>query len=207
MSLVRLAPAVFAAAALAAAAGAAPAQAPAADPAKVQAGAYVIEPFHTRVQFSVDHMGTSVWWGDFTGVKGTLTLDPKAPAASKLSVTIPTASVTTTNSVLDGELKDPTWFDAAKFPTITFVSTKVTPVGKDKAMVTGDLTFHGVTKPVTLETTFYGAGPNPMTKAYTAGFNAKGQIKRSDFGVGKYVPLVGDVVTITISAPFTKTAG
>ena len=119
-------------------------------------------------------------------------------------MTIPTGSVTTTNAVLDGELKDPTWFDAAKFPTITFKSTKVTQTSPTTAKVAGDLTFHGVTRPVTLDTTFFGAGANPMNKKYTVGFNAKAHIKRSDFGVSKYAPMLGDDVELTISAPFTK---
>ena len=179
----------------------------AADAASVQAGTYSVEPSHTRVLFAVNHMGFSTWYGDFTGAKGTLVLDPKAPANSKLEVTLPTASISTTNTVLDGELKAADWFDAAKYPTITFTSTKVTPTGADTAKVTGDLTLHGVTKPVTLDVKFHGAGPHPMTKAYTVGFDAHGSLKRSDFGVSKYIPVVGDDVEITISAPFEKKAG
>ena len=177
------------------------------EPAAVPAGTYAIEPSHTRVLFSLNHMGFSTWYGDFTGAKGSLTLDPKAPAASKVEVTLPTASVSTTNATLDGELKGADWLDAGKYPTITFVSTKVVPTGADTAKVTGDLTLHGVTKPVTLDVKFHGAGANPMTKAFTVGFDAHGALKRSEFGVTKYVPLVGDEVEITISAPFEKKAG
>jgi polyisoprenoid-binding protein YceI len=176
----------------------------AADPASVPAGTYALESSHARVAFAVDHMGFSTWYGDFTGAKGTLTLDPKNVAASKLDISIPTGSITTTNAVLDGELKDPSWFDAAKYPTITFRSTSVASTGADTAKVTGDLTFHGVTKPVTLDVKFHGAGANPMSKAYTVGFDAVGSLKRSDFGVSKYVPLVGDKVDLVISAPFEK---
>jgi polyisoprenoid-binding protein YceI len=176
----------------------------AADPSSVQVGTYALEPSHARVAFAVDHMGFSTWYGDFTGAKGTLTLDPKNVAASKFDITIPTGSITTTNAVLDGELKDPSWFDAAKYPTITFRSTSVASTGADTAKVTGDLTFHGVTKPVTLDVKFHGAGANPMSKTYTVGFDATGSLKRSDFGVTKYVPLVGDKVDLFISAPFEK---
>jgi polyisoprenoid-binding protein YceI len=176
----------------------------AADPASVPAGTYALESSHARVAFSVDHMGFSTWYGDFTGAKGSLTLDPKNVAGSKLDITIPTGSITTTNAVLDGELKDPSWFDAAKYPTITFRSTSVASTGADSAKVTGDLTFHGVTKPVTLDVKFHGAGANPMSKAYTVGFDATGSLKRSDFGVTKYVPLIGDKVDLFISAPFEK---
>lgn len=176
----------------------------AADPASVQAGTYALESSHARVAFAVDHMGLSTWYGDFTGAKGSLTLDPKNVAGSKLDITIPTGSISTTNATLDGELKDPSWFDAAKYPTITFRSTSVAATGADSAKVTGDLTFHGVTKPVTLDVKFHGAGANPMSKAYTVGFDATGSLKRSDFGVTKYVPLIGDKVDLFISAPFEK---
>ncbi len=183
------------------------AQAPVANPAPaaVQAGTYAVETSHTRVQFSVSHMGFSDWYGDFTGVTGTLKLNPKALAKSSVAVTIPVASVSTTNATLDGELKDPNWFDAAKYPTITFTSTKVTPTGPRSALITGNLTFHGVTRPVVLKTTFLASGTNPMTKGYTVGFNATTSFKRSDFGVKTYLPLIGDTVTLRISAAFEKT--
>jgi len=174
------------------------------DPAAVQAGAYTLETSHARVLFATSHMGFSTWYGDFTGATGTLSLDPKNIAAAKLEVSIPTASVTTTNAKLDEELKSPAWFDAATYPTITFKSTKVTPTGPTTAQVTGDLTFHGVTRPVTLDATFKASGVNPMNKAYTVGFEVKGALKRSDFGVKTYVPLIGDDVDLTISAPFEK---
>lgn len=174
------------------------------DPSAVEAGAYKLETSHARVVFATSHMGFSTWYGDFTGATGTLTLDPKSPAASKLEVSIPVASVTTTNAKLDEELKSADWFDAATYPTITFKSTKVTVTAPGEAKVEGDLTFHGVTKPVTLDATFKASGQNPMTKAYTVGFEVKGALKRSDFGVKTYVPLIGDDVTLTISAPFEK---
>ena len=175
------------------------------DPATVKAGNYALESSHARVAFGVDHMGLSTWYGDFTGAKGTLVLDPANISASKLEITIPAASITTTNAIVDGELKS--WFDVTKFPTITFKSTAVTSMGKDAAKVTGDLTFHGVTKPVTLDVKFHGAGPNAMSKAYTVGFDATGSLMRSDYGVKKYVPVVGDKVDLFISAPFEKKPG
>jgi polyisoprenoid-binding protein YceI len=173
-------------------------------PASVQAGTYAVEPSHARVLFAVDHMGTSTWYGDFTRASGTLKLDPKNPAASQLEVSVPTASVSTTNTVLDGELKAADWLDAAKYPAMTFRSTKVTVTGPGRATVAGELTLHGVTKPVVLDARFKGAGPNPMTKAYTVGFDATGKIKRSAFGVTKYVPLVGDDVELILSVPFVR---
>jgi polyisoprenoid-binding protein YceI len=174
------------------------------DPAAVPAGTYVLETHHARVLFAVSHMGFSTWYGDFSGATGTLTLDPKNPAAASLSVSIPVASVSTTNATLDDELKSPAWFDAAKFPTITFTSTTVALTSPTTALVAGEVTFHGVTKPITLQAAFKAFGTNPMSKAVTIGFEVKGQLKRSDFGVTTYVPLIGDDVELIISAPFEK---
>lgn len=183
---------------------AAPAGPASTDAKAVQAGTYAVEPGHTRVQFTVSHMGFTDWYGDFTGASGSLTIDPAKPAASKLDISIPTASVSTTNAKLDGELKSADWFGADQYPTIRFVATKVAPTGASTARITGDLTFHGVTRPVTLIARFHGAGVNPLSKAYTAGFNATTTIRRTDFGVKTYVPLIGDEVAIRISAAFEK---
>jgi polyisoprenoid-binding protein YceI len=182
------------------------AQVPTADtnPAAAHAGSYSVEPGHTRVLFSINHMGFTTYYGNFTGVSGTLKLDPKKPAASSVEVSIPTASVSTTNTVLDGELKAADWFDAAKYPAITFKSTKITPTGHGGAKITGDLTMHGVTKPVVLTAKFNAGGVNPLDHNYTVGFDATTTLKRSAFGVAKYVPLVGDEVTVTISAAFEQ---
>ena len=176
-------------------------------PKDVQAGTYAVEPYHTRVQFTVNHFGFTDWYGDFTNVSGELTLNPAHIEQSKLDISVPVASVSTTNAKLDGELKGDQWFGADKYPTIHFVSTKIVRTGPAKAAITGNLTFHGVTRPVTLQATFNGAGVNPLDKAYTAGFNATTSIKRSDYGVKMYVPMVGDETTLRISAAFEKKAG
>lgn len=189
---------------LAAAAIAQPAPAVSRDPRSVPAGNYSVEPTHTRIQFTVSHMGFTDWYGDFTGASGSLRLDPAHLAASKVEISIPVASVSTTNATLDGELKSADWFDAARFPAIRFVSTRVVRAGPDRATIGGTLTLHGVTRPVTLAASFNGAGINPLSKAYTIGFNGVTTIRRSDFGVTKYVPLVGDSVTVRISAAFER---
>ena len=175
-----------------------------ADPATVQTGTYAVEASHTRVQFSVSHMGFSTWNGDFSKASGALALDVKNPRADMVDITIPTASVSTTNAVLDGELKGADWFDAAKYPTIRFVSTKVTRTGPGVADITGDLTFHGVTRPIILKAKFNGAGVNPLSKAYTVGFEANGLIKRSDFGVKYGLPNVGDDVKMVFEIEAIK---
>jgi polyisoprenoid-binding protein YceI len=196
---------ILLAAALAAAPLAAAAQtAPSTNPAATQAGTYQVEPSHTRILFAVSHMGFTTWFGQFTHASGTLTLDPKTVAHSSFDITLPANSVTTTNAKLDGELNSPEWFDTAKYPTIEFKSEKVVRTGAKTARVTGELTFHGVTRPETLNVTFNAAGLNPLTKAYTVGFNATGTIDRADFNQKTYAPLIGTEVTLTISAAFVK---
>jgi polyisoprenoid-binding protein YceI len=177
---------------------------PSHDPAAVQPGAYAVEPRHTRVVFAVNHMGFTTWYGDFTGVTGKLTLDPAKPGDSAVEVSIPTASVSTTNPTLDGELKGGEWLDAAHYPAITFKSTRVEPTGPASARITGDLTLHGVTRPVVLDAKFNAAGVNPLDRRYTVGFDAVAHLNRSDYGVKTYVPLIGDQVDVIISAAFEK---
>jgi polyisoprenoid-binding protein YceI len=174
------------------------------NPAAVESGAFAVEPIHTRVLFSVSHMGFTTWYGNFNGASGSLVLSPKELSATHLDVSIPIASITTTNAKLDGELKGPAWLDTAHFPTARFVSRKIMTAGPRRADVLGDLTLHGVTRPMTLHVVFNGAGLNPLDKAYTAGFDAHGVLSRSAFGVTKYVPLVGDKVDLIISAAFER---
>jgi polyisoprenoid-binding protein YceI len=178
-----------------------------ANPAAVAAGAYSVDPDHTRVVFSVNHLGFNDYFGEFSGITGSLSLNPKSVETSHLDVTIPVTKLSTTNPKLDGELLSNAWFDAATYPTIHFVSTKVTRTGDRTAEVAGELTMHGVTKPAVLEVTFKGAGPNPMTKAMTSGFSIRGAVKRSDFGISTYLPLIGDDIDLTISAAFEKKPG
>jgi polyisoprenoid-binding protein YceI len=168
-----------------------------------KAGTYKVESYHTQVGFSISHFGFTNYSGLFSGATGSLQLDPAKLSAAKLEISIPVQSVTTTVQQLSDELKGDKWFDATKFPTATFTSTKVVP-NADGATVTGNFTLHGVTKPVVLNVRFIGAGVNPIDKAYTVGFEATGTIKRSDFGVTTYVPVVGDEVQLTIAGAFEQ---
>jgi polyisoprenoid-binding protein YceI len=171
-------------------------------PSKVPSGTYNVEPYHTRIVFDVSHMGFTTWYGNFTNASGTLNFDPKATTKSALSISFPTDSVSTTNPKLDGELKSPMWFDATQYPTITFKSTKLILLGHDKGEIIGDLTFHGVTHPVTLVAHFNGGGVNPLDKKYTIGFDATGSLSRAEWGVKTYEPLIGDKVGLMLSGAF-----
>ena len=174
------------------------------DAAKVEPGRYAVEPAHTQVEFSVFHMGFTPYYGRLSDASGTLVLSPATPADSKLDVTIPADTISTTSSKLNDELKGDQWFDVQRYPQITFHSTSVEPSGDASATVVGDLTMHGVTRPVTLSVQFVGAGTNPLDSKYTVGFRATGQVSRSAFGVQTYVPLIGDAVEITLSGAFEK---
>ncbi len=185
-------------------AGPALAQAVPVPPAQVQAGRYAVEPQHTQIEFAISHMGFTTYYGHFSNASGSLQLSPADPAASQLEIAVPVGTVSTTSDKLDEELKSPDWLDATHFPQMTFRSTKIVPSGADAAEVTGDLTLHGVTKPVTLHARFVGAGTNPLDKKYTVGFQIGGEINRSDFGVKTYVPLIGDAVQLTISGAFER---
>jgi polyisoprenoid-binding protein YceI len=168
----------------------------------VKAGTYKVESYHTQVGFSLSHFGFTNYAGLFSGATGRLHLDPAHLTAAKLDVSIPVQSIETTVPQLTDELKGAQWFDTAKFPSATFTSTKVVGGSNGDATITGNLTLHGVTKPVVLHAHFIGAGVNPLDKAYTVGFEATTTIKRSEFGVTTYVPAVGDDVRLTIAGAF-----
>lgn len=174
-------------------------------PAEVQSGDYKFESSHAKVTWSVNHLGFSTYTGQFPRVEGTLKLDARDVAKSVVNVTINTAAVGTLDADLDKHLKTADFLNVEKFPTATFKSTAVKQTGERTADITGDLTLHGVTKPVVIQATFNQAGPNPMSKIYTIGFDARAKIKRSDFGITTYVPAVGDEVTLVIEAELQKT--
>jgi polyisoprenoid-binding protein YceI len=168
----------------------------------VKPGVYQVEPYHSQVLFTVSHFGLSEFSGVLTGAAGSLKLDPAKPENSKLDVTVDAATILTPVEKLTGELRGSEWLDSTTYPKASFVSTKITPTGPNEATIAGDLTLHGVTKPLTLKAHFVGAGVNPITKSYTVGFDGQGVIKRTDFGVSKYAPMIGDEVHLTIHAAF-----
>lgn len=173
------------------------------DPAKITGGTYAVDPNHTQVLFGFNHMGFTHNMGIFAGPTGSLTLDPRNPAQAKVEVSIPVAGIATGVSKFNEHLMSADFFDAAKFPTATFKSKSVAVDGAN-ADIVGDLTIKGVTKEVTLDASLVGVGPNPMSKKETVGFSATTTIKRSDFGLGYGVPMVGDAVELKIAASFEK---
>jgi polyisoprenoid-binding protein YceI len=176
----------------------------AADLSKAEAGHYALDKSHAKVVFSINHLGFSTYYGFFTDLAGSLDLEPAAPAKSALSITINIDKMVTTDPELDQKLKSDSFFDVAKFPTATFKSTSIELTGGGTGKLVGDLTLHGVTKPVTLDVTFNGAGTPPMTQLYVVGFDAVGTLTRSDFGIKNFIPLIGDEVKLLISCEFDR---
>jgi polyisoprenoid-binding protein YceI len=173
-------------------------------PAMAAAQVWTIDASHTTVGFEVRHLFTNVG-GKFNEVSGSITYDPATPAAASVEATIPVASIDTRNERRDGHLKSADFFDAEKYPNITFKSAKVEPAGDKKLKVTGDLTMHGVTKLVVMDVEFLGASAHPMMEgAKVAGFTARTKIDRKEFGIvwNKALDaggtLLGDDVSIQI---------
>lgn len=174
-------------------------------PAEVQAGTYKLDPSHGKITWAINHLGFSTYRGQFTNVSADLTLDPANPSASTLTASVPLADVDPADDALKAHLQTPDFFDVAQFPTASFVATAIVVDSDDatEADVTGNLTLHGVTRPVTLEVQFNQAGP-AMGGAYKVGFDGETTIKRSEFGITTYLPALGDEVELHIEGEFVK---
>ena len=160
---------------------------------------YKMDPNHTDVIASWNHFGFSNPIAHFGQVDGAIVYDADNVGQSSVNVTIPLAGLDAHVEAFNEHLRSADFFDAGQFPTITFKSSKVEAAGDRKLRVFGDLTVHGVTRPVVLDTTINKIGEQPMAKRAAAGFDATTTIKRSDFGVGKYAPNVSDEVIIRIT--------
>jgi polyisoprenoid-binding protein YceI len=169
--------------------------------APLGATTYTIEPDYTQCVFRWNHLGFSNPAAQFSQGQGTLEFDPMDPTRASVQVTIPLSSLNTGVPALDEHLRSEDFFEVAKFPTATFRSSKVERgASKDRLKVTGELNLHGVTKPVTLDVTILGVGVNPRTQLPTVGFDATTTLKRSDFGLGAFVPQVGDEIRVQITS-------
>lgn len=164
---------------------------------------YVLDTNHTKPRFEYNHFGFSNQESRFDTVSGTITLDRAAKTGS-VDVTIDAKSVDTGYSVFNGHIQGEDFFDTAKYPTITYKSERMKFEGDKVVAVDGELTIKGITKPVTLTVTSMLCMPHPMMKKDACGANATTKVKRSDFNMGKYVPYVGDEVTLTIPVESMK---
>lgn len=169
---------------------------------------YTIEPDYTQGVFRWNHLGFSNPAAQFSQGQGTLEFDPANPTRASVQVTIPLSSLNTGVPALDEHLRSEDFFEVAKFPSATFRSTKVQQgAGKDRLRVSGELNLHGITRPVTLDVTVLKVGSNPRTQLPTVGFAASTTLKRSDFGLGAYVPQVSDEIQMQITSQGVEAQG
>lgn len=172
-------------------------------PARADTETYSIDPGHSSVGFRVQHILSKVP-GRFTKFSGTITMDPKDFSTAKLSVEIDPASINTDNANRDADLKSSHFFDVETLPKMGYESTSVVPSGPDKVTVKGNLTMHGVTKPVDLDVDVLGFAADPWGN-YRGSFEGRASIARKDFGIvwNKTLDsgglLVGETVEITIN--------
>lgn len=175
----------------------------------IEEGTYVLDNAHTSVVWRVWHMGLSHFAGTFNKISGSAQVHPDQLGKSSVKVVIDPKSVDTNVAKLDEEMVGKQLFDAAQYPAITFESTKLEITSaKGAKPVTGklygNLTLHGVTKPAVLDVTFNGHLKSPMGGGERLGFSAHGVLKRSDFGLGEWLPVVGDTVEFSIVTEFSK---
>ncbi len=163
------------------------------------AATYTLDPAHTYPQFEIRHLAFSTLHGQFNQTAGKITMDREKNLGA-VDATIQVNSLDTGNAKRDEDLLAAPFFDAAQYPTMTYKSTKVTYPGKDHATVEGNLTLRGVTKPVTLHVTRIACGLNPVMKKPVCGFDAWAQIKRSEFGMNTYVPVIPDEVKLIFNS-------
>lgn len=180
--------------------------APVLDVAAAPEGAYVLDPAHASVNWSLSHSGLSFYTARFDQISGALDFDPDAPTASQLDIRINPKSVSTGDPEWDDTLAtDGKYFDGDNYPEIRFVSTSSEQLTETTGTVTGDLTLRGVTKPVTLNVTYNGAGKSFGHPGATLGFSAIGKMNRSDWGMDYLTNFgIGDEVILRIEAEFNE---
>lgn len=168
-------------------------------------GAYTLDQAHASLLFKIDHLGYSNYVGRFNALDATLDFEAGQPETAHIDARIDMTSLDIANDEFARELMGPNWFDAARFPVAIFQSTRVIQLTDTTGTLTGNLTLHGETQPVTLDITFNGAAYDRLRGADVIGFSANGIIDRTDFGVSKFSGLITDNVMIEIEAEFIKT--
>ena len=166
--------------------------------------AYVLDPSHSQILFSYNHLGFSTSYGLFSGFDGKISFDADAPAASSVEVSFPVKTMLTGWQARFDHFMSPDFFGANADSDVTFTSTAIEVTGDKTARITGDLTLNGVTKPVVLDAALTQAMEHPMEKKPWLGFTGATVIKRSDFNLGMFAPYVSDEVTVQISIEASK---
>ncbi|OFX02527.1 MAG: hypothetical protein A3E78_02330 [Alphaproteobacteria bacterium RIFCSPHIGHO2_12_FULL_63_12] len=174
------------------------------EPAALKAGAYALDQNHASLLFKVDHLGYSSYVGRFEKLDATLDFDAADVSTAHVEAKIDIASLDVANDAFAQTLTGADWFDAAAFPEAIFKTTSIEKTGETQGRMTGDLTLHGVTAPVTLDVAFNGGAQDILRGGYVVGFSARGTISRKTFGVDRFEGIVGDEVEIDIEAEFVK---
>ena len=173
-------------------------------PALAEAEKYLLDPSHSQIVFSYNHLGFSTSTAMFSGFEGEIAFDQQTPAASSVTVSFPVRTMLTGWQARFDHLMGPDFFDAAEDETVGFTSTAIEVTGETTARITGDLTLNGVTKPVVLEAVLNQAGEHPMEKKPWAGFSATTTLLRSDYNLGAFAPFIADEVAVAISIEAMK---
>lgn len=169
-----------------------------------EAEAYKLDPSHSQIVFSYNHLGFSTTYGMFSGFEGDIQFDQEDPAKSSVSVSMPVRSMLTGWEARFGHFMSPDFFDASEDEMVSFVSTGIEVTGDDTALITGDLTLNDVTKSVVLDAKLNQAMVHPMAGVPFAGFDATTELKRTDFNLGQFAPFVSDEVQVVISIEAMK---
>lgn len=164
------------------------------------------DPYHSRLGFVVKHLTIAEISGQFSDFSVKVVTTKADYSDMQVTVTAKTSSINTGVEMRDNHLKSADFFEVEKYPEITFVSTSVQKISDKKFILSGNLTMHGVTKPVKLTIDYYGSVLNPMSQKETYGFHITGSVKRSDFGIGPKFPeaMVSDVIKIVADGEFSK---
>lgn len=185
------------------ASGAAAADPTSRDPAKVPAGKYDLDPRHAALLVKVPHMGGfSRYTMRFRALSGAFTYDPASWQGTKVTISVDPKSIDTEDNIFNRTVAG--YFEPEKYPTIEFTSTSLTTTEEGRGQLSGDLTLHGVTKPVVLDVDFNGVGPGLLGAGTRMGFSGTGKIKRSEFGVTGGRPFAGDTVDLMFEVEFVK---
>jgi polyisoprenoid-binding protein YceI len=163
---------------------------------------YTLDKNHARLSFSVYHLDISYIEGIFKTFDATLKSSKEDLSDAQIEMTADVKSISTEVEMRDNDLRE-NWFEAAKFPTLKFKSTSFTKLNGKNYQLRGNITMHGVTKPITFNVVFNGKAQNPISKEYSCGFTITGKLKRSDFGIGKEtIPTVGDEIGLRSNVEF-----
>ncbi|HEY1628325.1 MAG TPA: YceI family protein [Tepidisphaeraceae bacterium] len=170
----------------------------------LRADTFKVDPVHSFVVFKIGHLDVGYVWGEFASPAGTITIDDSDASKSAINVEIKSDNLVTTNEARNKHLKSPDFFDVKQFPTISFKSTAVKKTADKTYEVSGDLTLHGVTKPLTLTLNKLAEGDKGAMFGYRAGFEADFSVRRSDFGMTSLMNVVGDEVKLFVNLEGTK---